>query len=60
MTQRACFASPVGPLTLSEAGGCLTRLDWGGDPGPAPSPLLHAAGLQLAAYFAGELRRVSP
>ncbi len=42
--------SPFGPLTLTEANGILTTLDWraGHDD---PSPLLHETATQLAQYF---------
>jgi O-6-methylguanine DNA methyltransferase len=48
------FASPYGPLTLTEKGGILTSLDWraGHDD---PSDLLQEAAAQLAGYFAKTL-----
>ncbi|WP_301964892.1 methylated-DNA--[protein]-cysteine S-methyltransferase [uncultured Desulfovibrio sp.] len=68
----AGLESPVGPLWLTEEDGHLVALDRT-CPLPAPglcppgavslpgqavtSPLLHAAREQLAAYFAGRLRR---
>lgn len=45
-------ASPFGPLTLSEEGGRITRLCWGGQ-GGEPTPLLLEAARQLGEYFAG-------
>ena len=42
--------SPVGPLTLTEEDGALTRLTWGGH-GTDETPLLNEARSQLAAYF---------
>ena len=49
--------SPIGPLTLTEADGCLTRLDFGALELPrAQTPLLLEAKRQLEAYFRGGLR----
>src|SRR5438270_6341879 len=48
--------SPVGPLTLTEADGCITRLGWGGSRRGQETALLREARRQLAAYFAGRLR----
>lgn len=49
--------SPLGPLTITSAGGALTTLDWRPDPtdGPAEGddPVLTEAARQLADYFAG-------
>jgi methylated-DNA-[protein]-cysteine S-methyltransferase len=44
--------SPFGPLTITEANGILTTLDWraGHDD---PSPLLTEAAQQLTQYFTG-------
>ena len=66
----AGLASPVGPLWLTEEDGHLVALDRTCPspahcppeaislPGqPVASPLLHEAREQLAAYFAGRLRR---
>jgi len=47
--------SPLGPLTVSDAGGVLTRLDWGRAAAEAPTALLRLAAEQLSAYFAGTL-----
>lgn len=53
---RVTVPSPFGPLTLTEDGGLVTRLTWGGaDAGP-PTPVLAEAARQLAAYFAGDWR----
>src|SRR5260370_33447650 len=49
--------SPLGPLTLAEAEGCITRLDWRAAARSEETPLLREARRQLAAYFAGTLRR---
>jgi methylated-DNA-[protein]-cysteine S-methyltransferase len=49
--------SPVGPLILAEQDGCLTRLDWRASNESDETPLLREARAQLAAYFAGRLRR---
>lgn len=48
--------SPVGPLTLADRGGALTRVAWGRAPEGDPTPLLAEAARQLAAYFAGRLQ----
>jgi methylated-DNA-[protein]-cysteine S-methyltransferase len=48
--------SPVGPLTLTEREGALTRVAWGRAPEGTPTPLLAEAARQLAAYFAGGLQ----
>ncbi len=57
MTRRR-IDSPLGPLTLTGAGGALVALDWGGpaDAAAGPDPLLEEAARQLDAYFAGRLR----
>jgi methylated-DNA-[protein]-cysteine S-methyltransferase len=44
--------SPFGPLTITEANGVLTTLDWRAGHDDA-SPLLHKAATQLTEYFAG-------
>lgn len=44
--------TPLGPVTLYEAGGRLTALEWR-DAGGEGSPLLDEAAAQLEAYFAG-------
>ena len=48
--------SPLGPLTLAEAEGSITRLDWRAAMRSEETPLLREARRQLAAYFAGKLR----
>lgn len=55
MIARAVIDGPYGPLTLSEDGGVITRLDWRAVPGEE-TPLLTEAARQLAAYFAGTRR----
>jgi len=58
MISIASFDSPLGWLTLTEEGGYVTALDWGGvSRCDAVSPLLVEAGAQLAAYFDHRLRR---
>lgn len=47
--------SPVGTLTVSERGGKIVRVCWGGAPEGAPTPVLTRAAAQLAAYFARDL-----
>ena len=49
--------SPVGSLSLVEEDGHLTRLDWRPAEGSEETPLLVEARKQLAAYFAGKLKR---
>jgi methylated-DNA-[protein]-cysteine S-methyltransferase len=49
--------SPVGPLTLTEERGRLARLDWRASNEGEETPLLIETRAQLAAYFAGRLRR---
>ncbi|MCU0802933.1 MAG: methylated-DNA--[protein]-cysteine S-methyltransferase [Rhodobacteraceae bacterium] len=44
--------SPFGPLTITEANGTLTALDWRAGH-TDPSDLLHHTATQLTAYFAG-------
>lgn len=50
--QRARVSSPVGPLVLTEEGGLIVRLNWGGE-GVDDTPLLREAAAQLQDYFAG-------
>ena len=47
--------TPLGPLTVTEDAGAITRLQWGGH-GAADTPLLIRAEAQLTGYFAGSLR----
>jgi methylated-DNA-[protein]-cysteine S-methyltransferase len=49
--------SPVGPLSLVEEKEHLTQLDWRPAEGSQETPLLVEARRQLAAYFAGKLKR---
>jgi methylated-DNA-[protein]-cysteine S-methyltransferase len=46
--------SPLGPLTIVEDGGALTRLYWGSGHGDE-TPLLKRAEAQLDAYFSQDL-----
>lgn len=46
------MSSPVGPLVLTEEGGLIVRLNWGGE-GVDDTPLLREAAAQLQDYFAG-------
>jgi methylated-DNA-[protein]-cysteine S-methyltransferase len=52
----AVMPSPLGPITLVEEAGSLTRLSWGEESGLAgeTSRLLDRARAQLEAYFRGE------
>lgn len=45
--------SPLGPLTLTSAGGALTALDWRDGPPEGSDAVLDEAARQLADYFAG-------
>jgi methylated-DNA-[protein]-cysteine S-methyltransferase len=55
MTARAVLIGPLGPVTLHEADGVLTKLTWRADPGEG-SALLSEALRQLQAYFDGQLK----
>jgi len=48
--------SPVGRLTIEEAGDKIVAIRWGNGAGGNGSPLLDEAARQLAAYFDGSLR----
>ncbi|MEI4472621.1 methylated-DNA--[protein]-cysteine S-methyltransferase [Frigidibacter sp. MR17.24] len=48
---------PFGRVTVTETAGRITRLRWSDLPATDETPLLAAARDQLAAYFAGRLRR---
>jgi methylated-DNA-[protein]-cysteine S-methyltransferase len=49
--------TPVGRLSLIEQNGRLTQLGWSGTDAVDETPLLVEARRQLAAYFAGRLRK---
>jgi O-6-methylguanine DNA methyltransferase len=53
MIRQAVFEGPLGPLTLTEAGGVITGVEWARREGAGGSALLDAACAQLAEYFAG-------
>jgi len=55
MTQLS-MQSPVGPLTVSEAGGAIVAVDWGWGREQTTTPLLERARDWLDAYFDGEVR----
>jgi methylated-DNA-[protein]-cysteine S-methyltransferase len=57
MTASVTTDSPVGPLTIREAGGAIVGIHWGRDGDDAATPLLAEAMRQLDAYFAGRLTR---
>ena len=60
MFTTATFASPLGPLRLSEENGRLIRLDYHRDPlseSYEPTPVLVEAMSQLTAYFQGKLKK---
>ena len=48
--------SPLGPLTIAETDGHITKLSWS-DGGTDTSPLLDEAKSQIDSYFAGILTR---
>ncbi len=50
------FPSPVGPLTVTEVDGNITRLRWDGD-GCDQTPVLLTAAAQLGEYFAGQRKQ---
>lgn len=55
---RLTMMSPVGPLTIFESGGRITRLVWATrqhSHNAKPTPVLEAARVQLAHYFDGRL-----
>ena len=56
MTRQKPFDGPFGRLVLTEAGGVISRLSWGGTAEGEPTDLLAEACRQLAAYFAGSRR----
>ena len=49
--------SPVGQLMIEEAGDAIVTIRWSEAPSGNGSALLAEAARQLAAYFAGQLRR---
>lgn len=51
---RIAFASPVGPLIVTEIDGAITALGWGRATPDDETPLLAEARRQLAEYFAGK------
>lgn len=53
---RLTLDSPLGPLTVTSAGGSIVALDWGRHGDNVPDPLLDEAARQLADYFAGRRR----
>ncbi|MFN3992593.1 MAG: methylated-DNA--[protein]-cysteine S-methyltransferase [Tabrizicola flagellatus] len=54
---RAGMVGPFGPVALVERDGLLVGLDWTLPDTPGQSALLAEGLAQLAAYFAGSLRR---
>ena len=50
------LSSPFGMLSLFEDDGNLVALEWGQTADKQPSALLEEAGLQLNAYFDGDLK----
>lgn len=54
---RRTVPSPVGPLTVTAEAGAITGLDFAAGAGDDPDPLLDEAERQIAAYFAGRLKR---
>ena len=53
---RTSLSSPFGMLSLFEDDGNLVALEWGQTADKQPSALLEEAGLQLNAYFDGDLK----
>ena len=47
----ALVESPLGPLTVTETGGAITALNWGGEAQGRETGLLAEARAQLTAYF---------
>lgn len=45
--------SPTGPITLTEDGGAITHVEWGGPKGSDDTELLRRATAQIGAYFDG-------
>jgi methylated-DNA-[protein]-cysteine S-methyltransferase len=52
---RAEVESPIGTLTLSEANGAITAVDWRSLDASDAAPVFEQARAELAAYFAGDL-----
>jgi methylated-DNA-[protein]-cysteine S-methyltransferase len=57
MTSSLALDSPVGRLVIAERDGAIIAIGWGDDPDGEETPLLAEARRQIAAYFAGDLRR---
>lgn len=57
MTSLLVLDSPVGRLVISEADGAIVAIGWGNAPAGETTPLLAEARRQIAAYFAGGLKR---
>lgn len=53
---RLTVKTPVGDLTITETGGAITTVTWGGDAGDETA-LLKEAKAQIDAYFAGDLQK---
>ncbi len=51
MTRQAAFDGPLGRLVLTEEGGVITRLSWGGAAVADTSDLLDEACRQIGEYF---------
>ncbi|MBT9383125.1 methylated-DNA--[protein]-cysteine S-methyltransferase [Pseudooceanicola sp. CBS1P-1] len=54
---RISLMTPTGRFWIEDRDGFLTRSGWGLPEEEADSPLLRIAAQQVAAYFAGDLRR---
>jgi methylated-DNA-[protein]-cysteine S-methyltransferase len=57
MMHALSIESPVGALTITEKDGAIAAIGWGGERRADRTALLAEAERQLAAYFAGRLRR---
>src|SRR6201987_4027226 len=55
--QRLSVASPIGPLTIIAESEALVAVEWRDRKAHDESALLREAARQLAAYFAGTLKR---
>ncbi len=57
MNITAEIPSPFGSLCVTESNGAIIAVDWKATDEPQTSPLLQETAKQLAAYFAGDLKK---